>query len=142
MRLPAVGIELGQTAARRVFEAAVSRINTGRLTIESPSGSAREFDSGAPGPAALLRVHDPVFYQHVMLHGEVGFGEAYQNGWCSSPDLIALVRLAVLNRRAVNLNSGPLRLVSKLGNRRLHLSRKNTEEQSKHNIHAPLRPGQ
>ena len=136
MRLPAVGIELGQTAARRVFEAAVSRINTGRLTIESPSGSAREFDSGAPGPAAVLRVHDPVFYQHVMLHGEVGFGEAYQNGWCSSPDLIALVRLAVLNRRAVNLNSGPLRLVSKLGNRRLHLSRKNTEEQSKHNIHA------
>ena len=36
----------------------------------------------------------------------------------------------------MNLNSGPLRLVSKLGNRRLHLSRKNTEEQSKHNIHA------
>ena len=66
----------------------------------------------------------------------MGFGEAYQDGICTSPDLVQLLMLAVLNRRAVDLNSGPMRLLAKRSNRRLHRSRANTRTQSKDNIHA------
>jgi cyclopropane-fatty-acyl-phospholipid synthase len=128
--------KLTNAAARRVFEAAVSKLTIGDLIIETPNGITQEYDSGNPGPSGVLRIHDNSFYGHLIMHGEVGFGETYQRGWCSSPDLVSLVRLAVLNRQAVDLNKGPLRLLSKRGNKRLHASRRNTEEQSKHNIHA------
>ena len=44
--------------------------------------------------------------------------------------------LAILNRQAVDLNRGPMRLLSKRANLRLHRSRSNTKERSKDNIHA------
>ena len=44
--------------------------------------------------------------------------------------------LALLNRQAVDLNRGPMRLLSKRANLRLHRSRSNTKERSKDNIHA------
>ena len=44
--------------------------------------------------------------------------------------------LAILNRRAVDFNRGPMRLLSKRANLRLHRSRSNTKERSKDNIHA------
>lgn len=72
----------------------------------------------------------------MLTGGEIGFGEAYQDGICDSPDLEQLIRLAILNRQAVNLNKGAMRLLSKRANLRLHRSRANTKEQSKDNIHA------
>ncbi len=47
-----------------------------------------------------------------------------------------LLTLAILNRQAVDLNRGPMRLLSKRANLRLHRSRSNTKERSKDNIHA------
>ncbi len=76
------------------------------------------------------------FYRCVMSGGEIGFGEAYQAGLCDSPDLVELLRLALVNRQAVDLNSGVLRLVTKRSNLRIHRSRANTIAQSKDNIHA------
>ncbi len=84
----------------------------------------------------MLRIHDGSFYRRVIAGGEIGFGEAYQAGLCDSPDLVELIRLAIANRQAVNLNSGALRLASKWRNLRLHRSRANTVAQSKDNIHA------
>ncbi|MDE2766435.1 MAG: class I SAM-dependent methyltransferase, partial [Chloroflexota bacterium] len=123
-------------AAERAFLRAVSAIAVGNLTLTLPGGEQREFAGAAPGPQAELRVHAERFYAKVLAGGEIGFGEAYQEGLCDSPDLVALIKLAIANRRAVNLNKGPLRLVSKAANRRLHLGRRNTVAQAKHNIHA------
>ncbi len=123
-------------AAERAFLRAVSSIAVGKLTLTLPDGERREFAGAAPGPEAELRVHADRFYAKVLLGGEIGFGEAYQEGLCDSPDAVALIKLAIINRRAVNFNKGPLRLVSKAANRRLHLGRRNTVDQAKHNIHA------
>ena len=76
------------------------------------------------------------FYRRLLTGGEIGFGEAYQDGLCDSPDMVELIRLAFVNRQAVDLNRGAMRLLSKRGNLRLHRSRANTAAQSKHNIHA------
>lgn len=108
----------------------------GALHVETPGGETLDFDSGAPGPRAVLRARDRSFFRRVVAGGEIGFGEAYQDGLCDSPDLVQLLTLAILNRQAVDLNRGPMRLLSKRANLRLHRSRSNTKERSKDNIHA------
>ena len=122
--------------ARRAFFAAVGRIKVGSIRIDTPGHRSYTFETAAPGPQGVLRIYDDSFYRRVLTGGEIGFGEAYQDGICDSPDLVQLLMLAVLNRRAVDLNRGPLRLLSKRTNLRLHRSRANTREQSKDNIHA------
>ena len=122
--------------ARRLFLSTVGRIKLGSLHVETPGNRFYFFETADPGPQGELRVHDDSFYRRVLTGGEIGFGEAYQDGICDSPDLVQLLMLAVLNRRAVDMNRGPMRLLSKRSNLRLHRSRANTVEQSKDNIHA------
>ena len=122
--------------ARRTFFAAVGRIKIGSLHVEAPNSKFYLFETDTPGPQGTLRVHDNSFYRRVLTGGEIGFGEAYQDGICDSPDLVQLLMLAVVNRRSVDMNRGPMRLLSKRSNLRLHRSRANTKEQSKDNIHA------
>ena len=122
--------------ARRTFLHVLDRVAVGSLTLELPGGDTRTYAGKTPGPAATLVVHDNAFFGRVLRHGEIGFGEAFMDGYCASPDLVALIELAIANRRAVSLNSGLLRSISRTFNRRLHLGRRNTVEQAKDNIHA------
>lgn len=122
--------------AKRIFLEAVKRIRMGRLVIEHPDGRRVEFDSSAPGPSAVLQVKDDAFYGRLLAHGEIGFGEAYQAGMCDSPDLVSLLELALVNRRSVNFNTGPMKFLSRWKNLRLHRRRANTVDQAKDNIHA------
>ena len=122
--------------ARWAFTKAVRQLRVGSLVIETPHGPDVEVHGARPGPDAVLRVNDPSFYRRFLLHGEIGFGEAYQGGLCDSPDLVALLQLALANREAIDFNRGPLRLLSRLKDRKLHEGRDNTEEHSRDNIHA------
>ena len=133
--LGAAAASLMDAFARRLFTVAVARLKVGSLTIESPAGGSRVIDSGNPGPSATLLVRDSAFYRRMVLGGEIGFGEAYQDGLCDSPDLVAVIELAALNRRAVDLNSGPMRLLARGKAISLHRRRSNTVAQSKDNIH-------
>ena len=130
------GTPAADLLARRLFFSAIGKIKVGSLDIETPDGHTYTFDTGVRGPEGGLRINDNSFYRRVLGGGEIGFGEAYQAAICDSPDLVQLLMLAVLNRRAVDLNRGPMRLLSKRNNIRLHRSRANTKEQSKDNIHA------
>ncbi|MEX2431563.1 MAG: cyclopropane-fatty-acyl-phospholipid synthase family protein [Dehalococcoidia bacterium] len=125
-----------QALARATFNRLVTKITVGTLTVETPDGRSRRINSGKPGPSAVLQVKDNAFYARVLLHGEIGFGEAYVDGLCGSPDLVQLLELAMVNRQAVDLNKGPLKLLSRRRNRKLHEQRENTVERSKDNIHA------
>ena len=122
--------------ARRTLFAALAKLKAGSLELHTPDGETHTFTGSTPGPDAVLYVRDNSFYRRMLTGGEIGFGEAYQDGVCDSPHLVHLLMLAILNRQAVDLNSGPTRLLSRRANLRLHRSRANTEEQSKHNIHA------
>lgn len=122
--------------ARRLLFSAIGKIKVGSLNLETPDGHSYTFDTGVRGPEGELRINDNSFYRRMLGGGEIGFGEAYQAAICDSPDLVQLLMLAVLNRRAVDLNRGPMRLLSKRNNLRLHRSRVNTKDQSKDNIHA------
>ncbi len=124
------------TLTRETFNRILRKIRTGAVVIETPDGVSRRVDSGKPGIEATLQVKDNAFYGRVLLHGEIGFGEAYVDGLCDSPDLVALLELALVSRQSVDLNKGPLKLLSRRRNLRLHRRRANTVDQSKDNIHA------
>ena len=42
-------------------------------------------------------VHNPRFFRRALCGGDTGMGEAFMQGDWSSPDLVAVVRLAVRN---------------------------------------------
>ncbi|MEE9284678.1 MAG: cyclopropane-fatty-acyl-phospholipid synthase family protein [Dehalococcoidia bacterium] len=113
-----------------------SRAREGCLTVEYPDGSISTFGSPTASRTATLRVHSDEFFRRLVLHGEIGFGEAYMDGLWSSDDLVGLVELAILNRRFYSANSTWLSWLSRLRNRRLHVGRRNTRSKAKENIHA------
>ena len=130
------GHVIGDTFARWVLMKGLSALKVGKLVVEFPDGSSKTLNSGNPGPEGTLRVLDKSFFLQFMLNGEIGFGEAYQAGLCDSPDMVELLSLAIENRKAVDLNKGLMRVVSRAKNIKRHRRRANTIEGSKENIHA------
>jgi cyclopropane-fatty-acyl-phospholipid synthase len=130
------GRSIGDVFSRWALMKGISRLRVGKLLIEFPDGSTKLIASGRPGPEAILQVVDNAFFRQFMFHGEIGFGEAYQTGMCDSPDIVALLSLAIENRRAIDLNKGMLRAISRARNIKNHRNRANTVEGSKDNIHA------
>jgi cyclopropane-fatty-acyl-phospholipid synthase len=127
---------LASQAAKRVILRAASVMREGELTAVLPGGKRRVFGTVGSTPAATLRIHDDEFFSRVLLHGEIGVGEAYVDGLWDSDDLVALMELGVENRRHVQFSSTWMSRASKVRNVRLHRGRRNTQEQAKDNIHA------
>ncbi|MEO5985929.1 MAG: cyclopropane-fatty-acyl-phospholipid synthase family protein, partial [Candidatus Limnocylindria bacterium] len=122
--------------ARRIILAAASRVRVGLLLVTLPDGSQRTF--GEPGSATVaeVSVHDERAFWAMLTGGEVGAGEAYMEGWWSSPDLAAALRLAALNRGDLALTSGWVRTPLVIWNTVAHRLRRNTREGSRRNIAA------
>jgi cyclopropane-fatty-acyl-phospholipid synthase len=135
-RIPAVSEPVLAGVARRLGVAAASRIRTGCLTVVLPDGSRREFGDGRAARRGEIRVHDPEALVRMLVHGETGAGEAYMDGLWSSPDLVALIELAALNRSSLALSAGWWRVPAQLGRTLAHRARRNTRAQSRRNIAA------
>lgn len=122
--------------ARRLVLKGASTIRVGRLLVEFPDGDTAVFGPPSAQRTASLCILDDKFFRQVLLHGEIGFCEAYVDGLWRSADLVGLFELAILNRSHVNQGFSWLSWLSRMRNRRLHLSRRNTPSTSKDNIHA------
>jgi cyclopropane-fatty-acyl-phospholipid synthase len=87
---------LPTSLAKSLFLRSLERLRGGSLELVV-DGRTREF--GEPGHPlrALAVVHRDRFFQRALLGGNVALGEAWMDGDWSSPDLVALVRLAVRN---------------------------------------------
>jgi cyclopropane-fatty-acyl-phospholipid synthase len=115
--------------------AQLSPITRGQLLIEE-SGEVTEL--GEPGAAlrARVTVREPAFYSALIAGGSVGAAEAYRDGLWSCDDLVALVRILVLNRTLLDgLERGPARFAGWLL-RAAHAWRRNTRAGSRRNIAA------
>lgn len=120
--------------ARKLLRHRLLGLLHGRLTLVD---GARTEQFGEPGFLdATLTVLDPRFYRAVMLGGAVGAGESFAEGWWTSPDLTAVVRLMVRNRALLEaFETGPARAVQPV--RQLwHALRRNTVAGSRRNISA------
>jgi cyclopropane-fatty-acyl-phospholipid synthase len=83
-----------------------------------------------------IRIHDARALVRALLNGETGVGEAYVDGFWSSPDLVALIELAALNRASLALSAGWWRAPTQLARTIAHRARRNTRRQSRRNIAA------
>jgi cyclopropane-fatty-acyl-phospholipid synthase len=130
---------------------AFSNMKLGRLRLELPDGSVREFgDPGtvarpvAPGVSntAFLRVRRPAFFTRCALYGDIGFGESYIDGDWETPDLTSLLGWFLLNLENAPTLTGSQQAKSlalnllRLGNRLGHLLRPNTRANARRNISA------
>ncbi|WP_432378143.1 class I SAM-dependent methyltransferase [Duganella sp. P38] len=122
-------------AAARVFLNLLGRIGAGHLELITPDHTRMVFGNAHAAPGATLEVHDWRACGRILRAGDIGLAEAWAAGWVSSPDLVALLRLAIRNEAALEpaLFGGVL---ARCWYRLRHWLRPNTREGSRRNIHS------
>lgn len=109
------------------------RISIGRLTLVFPDGQEVTFMGREAGPAATLRLNSPRPVWKLLRSGSLGFAEAYMDGGWESPDVAALLELALLNEeRLKDVIAAPA--LSRIIARIRHALRRNTRSGSRRNI--------
>ncbi|MCP3022444.1 SAM-dependent methyltransferase [Cupriavidus basilensis] len=91
----------GAPASARLFLTLLGRIRVGHLLLVAPSGEQRLFGDPHAGPGARLELRDWRACAEILRAGDIGFAEAYRAGWLDTPDLTALLRLAIRNESAL-----------------------------------------
>lgn len=143
-RIRAAGADAARPAARggwlaRRFRAAVvarlGGLRRGALTLVE-DGRRTTFGGTGPGPHAVVTVRDPSLWSSVALRGTVGAGEAYVRGAWTADDLVAVVRLFVVNRDVMESVEGGLAALARPFLRRFAQGRDNTRAGSRENIAA------
>jgi cyclopropane-fatty-acyl-phospholipid synthase len=123
------------TIAARFVLKALERLTLGRLTLQLPDGTVRSFGAEGARPQAQLQIKDWRFFRRVLVDGDIGFAEAYMEGFCDSPDLPGLIGLLAENE-AVLGGIAQRNVVHDLMLRLMHWTKRNTRKGSRKNIHA------
>ena len=121
------------TAARAVLRL-LQGLQQGTLDIQFPDGSQARFGNGAE-PRAALRLADWQVCSAALKSGDIGFAESWIDGHWSTPDLVALLKLFIANRDAVEQVIYGTWWGS-LAYRLKHLLNRNSRKGSRKNIHA------
>ena len=109
-------------------------VRGGSLEVLCPRQS---YTYGDPGSSlhAVIAVHDERFFERALFAGDVGLGESYMQGDWSSPDPVAVVRLAVRNLEHLDGGNRFFSLLSRVVNGLRHRMRGNSITGSRENIH-------
>jgi cyclopropane-fatty-acyl-phospholipid synthase len=75
-----------------VFEAA-TRLGEGRLDFVLPDGRRFRAEAPLPGLQAEVTVENPELFARLVREGDLGFCDAYLDGWWTTPDLQAFLDL-------------------------------------------------
>jgi len=109
-------------------------LECGRLVVDTPTGRQLVFEGKRQGPQARLTIHNWRCVGRLAASWDLGFAEAYMVGEWSSPDLVALLRLAGSN--AVVAAAPQWLRLPRLGGRLRHLLNRNTKRGSCRNVAA------
>lgn len=111
----------------------ISRIEKGTLSFTLPDGRTFGAVGAEPGPTGHFDVRDARLFGRMVRDGELGFAEAYMDGWWDSPDLQALLDVSLMNNDAV-ARGFPGAGLARLYERFRHWLRSNTKRGSRRNI--------
>jgi len=113
----------------------LGRLQHGHLQLVTPEGTRFMFGDLHQPPSATLKIHDWRACGRILRAGDIGFAEAIEADWIETPDLTALLRLAIRNEDALKriVTGG---WISTLWYRLRHVLRPNTRGGSRKNIHA------
>jgi cyclopropane-fatty-acyl-phospholipid synthase len=119
----------------RIFLGLLRRIRVGHLVLVTPDGDRCVFGDPLMQPAACLSIHDWRACRAILRAGDIGFAEAYRAHWIDTPDLCAVVRLAIRNEAVIGRTVAG-GLVAQCWHNVRHRLRLNTRAGSRRNIHA------
>ncbi|MGZ9809968.1 class I SAM-dependent methyltransferase [Pseudoroseicyclus sp. H15] len=80
----------GQAGLPRYFAPAFEKMKAlkcGRCEITLPDGRVFLLEGPEPGRHAVLHIHNDDLFARLIREGDLGFCEAYMDGWWSTPDL-------------------------------------------------------
>ena len=121
----------------RAFDAGLGqwisrKLACGQLVVDMPAGGHLVIATPRPGPQARLSIHSRKCLLRLLVGGDLGVAESYMAGEWSSPDLTAVLRLA-LHGSSASGPSGGLP-TTRLWNRIRHGLNRNTRAGSRRNI--------
>jgi len=119
----------------RVLRHLLRGLDSGRLTIETPGRQHLALQGRTAGPEAAIVLHRWRAVRRLLTGGDLGFAEAYIDGDWSTPDLLAVLDLAMRNADAIDRRlraALPVRLLHRLG----HWRNANTPAGSRRNVSA------
>jgi cyclopropane-fatty-acyl-phospholipid synthase len=122
-------------ASGRLFLSLLERIRVGHVSLILPDGERRVFGDPHALPGARLELHDWRACGAILRKGDIGFADAWRSFWVDTPDLAALLRVAIRNEHALQrtVYGGWL---AQLWYGLRHRLRPNTRSGSRRNIHA------
>ena len=84
----------GQTGLPRYFARVfdqVKDLKKGRIDIFLPDGRHFRAEGAEPGHVAEVHIHNYDLFSRTVREGDMGFSEAYLEGWWTTPDLMAVM---------------------------------------------------
>src|SRR4051812_1962848 len=123
--------------ARRLVLSKLERFEHGDLRIVDADGSEHRFgQADASALSATVYVDDARLFSEIAFGGTVGAGEAYMKGYWRCDDLVALIRLFVINREVMGDVESGWTWLSKPVLKMLHALNRNSRAGSARNIAA------
>ena len=126
----------GQGDLPRYFKpvfAQLGRMTYGRLDIVLADGRRFRAQGDRPGLVAEITIANPDAFARLIREGDLGFADAYLDGWWSSPDLQALMDVVFKDNPALLDEFTGMALV-RAYERTRHWLRGNSRTQAKKNI--------
>jgi cyclopropane-fatty-acyl-phospholipid synthase len=126
------------TIAKNIFLKTLAGLRVGNLELVCP-GATYHFDQQRFGEVknplqAVVAVHDDRFFLRALLAGDIGVGEAYMDGDWSTPDLVAVVRLAVRNLDQLENSNRLFTAFRRMADFLSHRRNRNSQSGSRRNI--------
>jgi cyclopropane-fatty-acyl-phospholipid synthase len=111
----------------------IKKIKNGRLDVKLEDGRIFRAEGKSEGPHAEFTVHNDDLFARLVREGDLGFSDAYLDGWWTTPDLQAFMDLMHLDNDDVYSGFPGMGLVRLYERVRFWL-RSNSRKQAKKNI--------
>jgi cyclopropane-fatty-acyl-phospholipid synthase len=121
--------------ARKIFFESLQGLSGGYLEIVCPE-KTYTFGEANAELRAMAVIHNERFFVRALTGADVGMGESYMDGDWTTPDLVALVRVAVRNLRTLDAQHKFFSGIRAFASRMRHKLRANTISGSRKNIRA------
>jgi cyclopropane-fatty-acyl-phospholipid synthase len=124
-----------QARAKKLFFRSLQNLNGGFLEVVCPE-ETYTFGEAEAELRAMAVIHDERFFTRALTGADIGMGESYMDGDWTTPDLVALVRVAVRNLRLLDAEHKFFSGIRAMASRLQHRFRANTIAGSRRNIRA------
>jgi cyclopropane-fatty-acyl-phospholipid synthase len=122
--------------AKKILFRTLHGLREGCLEMTLPGGTRETFGEPNSSLRAQMHVHDERFFSRLLWGGNDEGGDAYMDGDWTTPDLVAVCRLAVRNVRHLEQADSRWAWLSRFAGRLAHRARANTITGSRKNIAA------